>query len=137
MQLSHESCCQDPRRSIASRVSISMRRSTKNPSVDLLMHKLVVLYPHPTSPDKFRRYYTDTHLLLAKQLPGLRASRHTFEVKGIGAKSPYFCIWEGDFDSVESMGQAMNSPDGQKVSADVPNYATGGAVVLHYEAIAG
>ena len=101
------------------------------------MHKMIVLYPHPESPDDFRRYYTTTHLPLANQLPGLKASRHAFDIKGIGGKSPYFCIWEADFESVEAMGLAMGSAQGQKVSADVPNYATGGVVVLHYEAIAG
>ncbi|MGZ4292941.1 MAG: EthD family reductase, partial [Solirubrobacteraceae bacterium] len=39
------------------------------------MHKLVVLYPPPADPDKFRSYYTSTHLKLVEKLPGLRAYR--------------------------------------------------------------
>lgn len=96
------------------------------------MHKLVVLYPHPESPEAFQRYYTETHLPLAATLPGLRASRHAFGVDGVGAPSPYFCIWEGEFDSADAMGAAMQSAVGQAVAADVVNYATGGCVIVHY-----
>jgi uncharacterized protein (TIGR02118 family) len=101
------------------------------------MHKLLVLYPHPKSPEDFRRYYVEKHLPLAARLPGLRASRHAFDIEGVGAKSPYFCVWEGEFDSLEAMGQAMGSPIGQQVNADVANYASGGVVVLHCAPLAG
>lgn len=101
------------------------------------MHKLLVLYPHPESPEQFRRYYVEKHLPLAAQLPGLKASRHAFDIEGVGAASPYFCIWEGEFESPEAMGRAMSSPIGQQVSADVANYATGGVVLLHCGPVAG
>lgn len=96
------------------------------------MHKILVLYPPPKSPDAFRRYYVDTHLPLAAKLPGLKASRHAFDVQGVGGPSPYFALWEGEFESAEAMGAAMGSPFGQAVAADVPNYATGGCTILHY-----
>jgi len=96
------------------------------------MHKILVLYPHPKSPEHFRQYYVEKHLPLAGQLPGLRASRYSFAIEGVGEVSPYFCVWEGEFDNIEAMGQAMDSPIGQQVSADVANYASNGAVVLHY-----
>lgn len=98
------------------------------------MHKVLVLYPQPKDPAHFKQYYEGTHLPLALQLPGLISSRHSFAVEGVGAPSPYFCIWEGAFASEAAMGAAMQSPIGQKVAADVPNYATGGATVVHYEA---
>ncbi len=41
------------------------------------------------------------------------------------------------FSSVEAMGQAMGSSIGQRVSADVAHYATGGVVLLHYGPDAG
>jgi hypothetical protein len=31
------------------------------------------------------------------------------------------------------MGAAFESPEGQAALADIPNYATGGAVALNYE----
>jgi hypothetical protein len=48
-------------------------------------------------------------------------------------ESPYFCVFEADFDDAAAMGAARGSTEGQAVRADVPNYATGGVVVLDYE----
>lgn len=103
------------------------------------MHKLVVLYPDPADRVAFVEYYTSTHLPLAKALPGLRAWRYSTEVAaapGPGAQS-YFALFEADFDSAEAFREAMASPQGQAVAADVPNYATGGAVVLDYAVVGG
>ncbi len=97
------------------------------------MHKLVVLYPPPADKEKFRAYYESTHLPLAGTLPGLRAYRYAFDVAAPEGGSPYWCIFEGDFDDVGAMGAAMGSPEGQAVAADVANYADPPPVMLHYE----
>jgi uncharacterized protein (TIGR02118 family) len=97
------------------------------------MYKVVVLYSPPKSPDHFRRYYAETHLPLVAKLPGLRGSRHSFVING--GESPYFCIWEGDYDNADALQEAMQSPEGKAVVADVENYATGGAVFLAYEPV--
>ena len=101
------------------------------------MHRLLVLYPPPTDPDHFRSYYQDTHLPLVAKLPGLRRYRFSFDVAGAECESPYFCVFEADFDDAAAYSAAMASPAGQAVRADVPNYATGGVVVLDYELRAG
>jgi uncharacterized protein (TIGR02118 family) len=44
------------------------------------MHKLLVLYHEPNDPAHFRKYYAETHLPLASKLPGLKASRYSFDV---------------------------------------------------------
>lgn len=97
------------------------------------MHRVLALYPQPKDPAHFKKYYEETHLPLAQQMPGLLASRYTFSPEGLGAPSPYFCIWEGEFSSAESMAAATQSPIGQKVAADIANYATGGVILLHYD----
>ena len=97
------------------------------------MHRLLVLYPAPSDPDHFRSYYEDTHLPLVAKLPGLRAYRHSFDVAAPGGESPYFCVFEADFDDAAAYSAAMESPEGQAVLADVPNYATRGVVSLNYE----
>jgi uncharacterized protein (TIGR02118 family) len=97
------------------------------------VHKLVVLYPPPTDPDAFRSYYEATHVPLAARLPGLRAYRYAFDVAGLGADSPYFCIFEAEFDDEAAMDAARASPEGQATAADVANYATGGVSLVHYE----
>jgi uncharacterized protein (TIGR02118 family) len=98
------------------------------------MYKLLVLYPEPADRAEFINYYESTHLPLASKLPGLRAWRYTTEVapQADGSASPYFALFEAEFDDVTAFREAMSSPEGQAVAADVPNYATGGAVVLDY-----
>ena len=97
------------------------------------MHKFVVLYGQPEDPEHFRSYYESTHIPLAAGLPGLKAWRYSFEVSSPGQdEPPYFCVFEGEFESAEAMGDALNGEYGRKVGADVPNYATGGATILTY-----
>lgn len=94
------------------------------------MHKLLVLYPEPADRAAFAAYYESTHLPLARKLPGMLGSRYSLGVKG--ADSPYFAVFEADFADVDAFRAAMGSAEGQAVAADVPNYATGGAVVVDY-----
>ncbi len=54
-----------------------------------------------------------------------------------GGESPYFCIFEGEFDDAAAMGAAMASPQGQVVAADVPNYAPEGTVMISFDVVPG
>ncbi|MCW3066471.1 MAG: Ethyl tert-butyl ether degradation EthD [Solirubrobacterales bacterium] len=101
------------------------------------MHKLVVLYPPPVDPAAFRDYYESTHVPLAQTLPGLRSYQYAFDVGSPAGDSPYFCIFEAEFDDAAALGAAMGSPEGQTVAADVPNYATGGATMLTFDVAGG
>jgi uncharacterized protein (TIGR02118 family) len=96
------------------------------------MHKMIVLYNPPKDPAHFKKYYTETHIPLAAKLPGLKAHRYAFDVQGIGAASPYFCVFEAEFADAGAMAAAMGSDMGKAVGADTRNYATGGLTILHY-----
>lgn len=96
------------------------------------MHKMLVLYGPPKDPAHFKAYYTGTHLPLAARLPGLKASRHAFDVAAMGGASPCFCVFEAEFSDAAAMGAAMASDAGKAVAADVKNYATGTVTILHY-----
>jgi len=96
------------------------------------MQKLIALYGHPTDKDAFRQYYETVHVPLARALPGLLECRYAFGVQALGGDSPYFCIFEGDFADAAAMEQALASPEGRAVAADIPNYATGGVTLLTY-----
>jgi uncharacterized protein (TIGR02118 family) len=96
------------------------------------MHCLTVLYPHPDDPDRFRSYYLNTHMPLAKQLPGLTSCTYAFPTAlGPPDDSP-FCIFQAMFESGEAMGRALQSEIGRQVAADVPNYSPKGARLFHY-----
>src|SRR4051812_20653166 len=101
------------------------------------MHRLLVLYPPRWAPDHFQTSSEDTPLPLAARFPGLRAYRYSFDVAAAEGESPYYCVFEADFDDAAALSAARESPEGQAVRADIPNYATGGAVVLNYELRAG
>lgn len=45
-------------------------------------------------------------------------------------ETPYFAVFEADFADAAAMAAARASRQGQRVAADVVNYATGGAVVI-------
>ena len=99
------------------------------------MYKMLVLYPAPKDPDHFRKYYEGTHMPLARTLPGLKAARYSFNPEALGppgTASPYFCVFEGEFESKDAFFAAVGSEIGGRVAADVGNYATGGATMLHY-----
>jgi uncharacterized protein (TIGR02118 family) len=100
------------------------------------MYRMTVLHPHPADPAAFRAHYEATHLLLVAKLPGLLSSHHAFDLGSPGETVPYFCIWEGTFDSRAAMTDAMQSPAGQAVTADAATLGTG-AVVLRYEVMGG
>lgn len=99
------------------------------------MHKLVVLYPEPKDRQTFVDYYESTHLPLVQKLPGLLAWRYSTAVSDGSAS--YFAVFEADFADTDTFRRAISSEQGQAVQADVPNYASGGAVVLDYLVIEG
>ncbi|MBV9568014.1 MAG: EthD family reductase, partial [Hyphomicrobiales bacterium] len=96
------------------------------------MHKLLVLYNEPQDPAHFRKYYVETHAPIASKLPGLKASRYSFDVKPLGPGKAPFCIFEAEFENEAALMAALKSNEGKAVAADVPNYASGGVTMMHY-----
>ncbi|MFV0434696.1 MAG: EthD family reductase [Leucobacter sp.] len=97
------------------------------------MHKLTVLYPEPTDRTAFEQYYRSTHLPLCAKLPGVQEISYSLNLCEPG-DGPYYAIFQATFADQAALGAAMASPEGQAVEADVPNYATGGAIVFPYAA---
>ena len=80
------------------------------------MARLLVLYHAPKDGAAFDRYYTSTHIPIAKKIPGLRK----YDVSTGGVATLYF-------DSVADIQNAFASPEGQAAAADLANFADGGA----------
>ena len=96
------------------------------------MHTLLILYPPQENPATFKTYYEQTHLGLVRKIPGIRQFRYGFDLAALEGASPYFCMFEADFDSAEALGAAMGSPEGQATAADVANFASGQPVILNF-----
>ena len=86
------------------------------------MHKLTVLYRTPPNPAHFREHYENVHVPLLARLPNVVRMNYSFDIKGADGSEPFFCIFEAYFDTAEDMQQAMQTPEGAAVAADLDNF---------------
>jgi uncharacterized protein (TIGR02118 family) len=98
------------------------------------MAQLLVLYHQPADPAAFDRYYFETHVPIAKKVPGVRSYLVNSGpvMMPAGSFCPYL-IAEIEFDSMASLQAAMASPEGQAAAADLPNFAQAGATLLVFD----
>ncbi|MES2102597.1 MAG: EthD family reductase [Pseudomonadota bacterium] len=95
------------------------------------MAKLFAIYQQPADPAKFDDYYFNQHIPLAKTIPGLRSYEVTTgDVMGMGGKHAAYLVAILGFDSMEAIGAAMASPQGQATAADLANFAMAGVDVM-------
>jgi uncharacterized protein (TIGR02118 family) len=95
---------------------------------------LLVLYKTPKDPAAFDRYYAETHIGLAKKIPGLKNYR--ISKGGVGTPagpSGVHLIATLTFDSMAALQAAFGSPEGAAAGGDVANFASGGADLLIFE----
>lgn len=95
------------------------------------MHKITVLYGHPTDTAAFEEYYKNKHLPLAATMEGV-AKLELTKLLGTpdGQQAAYYRMAELYFSSPEQMQETMSSPEGQATVDDLSNFATGGVDVI-------
>ena len=94
------------------------------------MAQLLVVYNTPAEPAAFDRYYHQTHLPLARKIPGLRSYViSNGPVQAVAGIAPHL-IAILSFDSLAALNAAVASPQGQAAAADLSNFASAGATVL-------
>ena len=99
------------------------------------MAQLLVLYNTPADSAAFDSYYRQTHIPLAKKIPGLRSySINSGPVQALSGSAPYL-VAVLTFDSMADINAALVSPEGQAAAADLPNFASGGATLLIYDSM--
>ncbi|MGI8869987.1 MAG: EthD family reductase [Mycobacteriales bacterium] len=95
------------------------------------MYKCTVLYGHPDDADAFDRYYTQTHIPIARGMEGLTGWTITrLEPDADGNAPAHHLVAELCAESREALLAIFDSPEGRAASADVHNFATGGATYL-------
>lgn len=98
------------------------------------MHRLTVLYGHPTDPAEFDRYYHQVHIPIARQMKGLKGwTIGKCDSAAPGEPSPYYMIVGLYADSRADLDAILASPEGQRTIADVPRFATGGVKFMFDE----
>ncbi len=97
------------------------------------MIQVNVLYGHPTDTDAFEAYYAGKHMPLAEGALG-PFTQAVYTSKCLpspdGSKPAYYRVATLIFESMEKMQQAMGTPEGQAVGADLDNFATGGHTIV-------
>jgi len=98
------------------------------------MARLVVMYRTPKNAAAFDKHYFETHVPIAKKIPGLRK----YEVSQGAVATPagpsgFHLIATLHFDDLASIQRAFASPQGQAAAADVQTFATGGADMLIFD----
>jgi uncharacterized protein (TIGR02118 family) len=98
------------------------------------MAMLVVMYGTPKDAAFFDRYYHETHVPLAKKIPGLRKyeiSRGPLHTPA--GPSPCHLVAILTFDDMSAIQQAFASAEGQAAAQDVAVFASGGAEMLMFD----
>ena len=98
------------------------------------MARLVVMYRTPKDAAAFDRYYVDTHVPIAKKIPGLRR----YEVSQGPVATPagassFHLVATLHFDDMAALQKGLASPQGQAAAGDLQNFATGGADLYFFD----
>jgi uncharacterized protein (TIGR02118 family) len=97
------------------------------------MAQVLVLYNTPADTAAFDRYYHETHIPIAKKVPGLRSYViSSSPVQAMTGTAPYL-VAELSFDSMADISAALMSAEGQATAADLGNFATAGATLLVFD----
>ncbi len=98
------------------------------------MAKVVALYRKPADPAAFDAYYFNTHVPIAKRIPGLR--RYEVSVGGVGTPqgaSPFHLAAILSFDSMSALQHALTSPEGGATTADLAKFAGAGVDLFVFD----
>ncbi len=98
------------------------------------MAELVVLYKTPKDAAAFDKHYAETHIPLAKKLPGLKKyAVSTGAVASPAGPSGIHLVAVLTFNSVADIQKAFGSEEGKAAAGDVPKFASGGADLLIFD----
>jgi uncharacterized protein (TIGR02118 family) len=91
--------------------------------LELIMVKLVVLYPNPVDPEAFERYYTAEHLPLMRRLVGPDVPLPTYKTV---QPAPYYRVAEIHFRDRTHFDEFVGSGKSRIGSESAKRVSTGG-----------
>ncbi len=95
---------------------------------------IIAMYNQPNDANAFDEHYTKTHIPLAQKMPGLRSLEiSSGGVHAPDGSQPYYVIAKLEFDSMHTLQESLNSPEGQATANDLPNFASGGVSLIMFE----
>ena len=88
------------------------------------MARMVVIYRTPKDVEAFDRHYFETHVPLAKKIPGLRKYEISRgPITTVGGSPDVYLIGTLHFDDLDAIKKAFASPEGQAAGADRRRFA--------------
>ena len=98
------------------------------------MAQVVVTSKTPKDAAAFDKHYAETHIPLAKKMPGLRKYQVSKgPVATPAGPSGIHLIATLTFDDMAAVGAAFGSAEGRATAADVPKFASGGADIVFFD----
>ncbi len=98
------------------------------------MAQLLALYHQPADPAAFDRYYFQTHVPLAKKIPGLRSYVvNNGPLTVIAGSSAAYLIAELSFDTMADLQAALASDEGKAAASDLSKFAQAGVTLMVFE----
>jgi uncharacterized protein (TIGR02118 family) len=98
------------------------------------MAQVVVTYKTPKDTAAFDKHYAESHIPLAKKMPGLRKYQVSKgPVATPAGPSGIHLIATLTFDDMAAVGAAFGSAEGRATAADVPKFASGGADIVFFD----
>jgi len=86
------------------------------------MTRFLILYNKPDDVHAFERHYNETHIPLAKKMPGLRRYTISRNVVAIPGGEPYYLVAELDWDDRAVLQRALQSHEGQATAQDLADH---------------
>ena len=96
------------------------------------MFKLVVMYPWPDDPERFKKHYLERRLPLCRAIPGALWVHYAFEPATVQGTNKWFCIYEAEYADESALKAALATSEAQRAAADVPNYSPEPPTALVY-----
>lgn len=100
------------------------------------MARFVVMYGAPSDADAFEHHYTDVHIPLVKQLPGLRRYTCSHEPAAVIGEPCYMVVML-DWDDMAALEAALGSEIGGRIAEDaaanLARYATYRGMILQLD----
>ncbi len=94
------------------------------------MVKLTVLYGQPKDPAAFEKYYSNTHMPIARKMDVRKIELSKVIGTPDGSTPAFYRIADVYFDDMAHLQRSTSSAEGQATVGDLTNFATGGVTVL-------
>jgi uncharacterized protein (TIGR02118 family) len=96
------------------------------------MFKFVTIYRRVDDPEALERFFSETHLPLAEQLPGLLRSEVGRITGKPGGESRFYLMYELYFETIQAFRNALTSEPGAKLMQEITPWAKARLITWYY-----